>query len=440
MDAVTAMRTTPTGAGGVAANRRRLPRRLALVGAAVIGLPGCINAYYQAPYVAFDERTYAAFYPYFAEYCALSEFDKKKGFGVDIEGAGPGGHSVLYLNGACRVRDAGYPVLAMCDDGPGGMAGMGVGLSVNDHYRNANWTAVGGRDFFYRGALAPGEGVTRAGYKRTEEMAEAKGIYDGVAFHRGALKDKPKDMSLRDYEYDISIGTDYAVGLARDRYCARVPLDRGKMAIIVQYLNALNEPYRSGQKVFHWNVLRDNCTYLAHNALAAVGLWPKLPPDRPLLVAAFDFPVPKNEFVNVMWRTNDMPIAEPDAVYDDAQARAALLQLGWIATGPGALAEARPAVQPNEVYNTHLRLIFYDDPVFGHFQKRFDKIFAQPRYTDLNANLVYFSRLYAAILAEPRVAQPTAARAAFCQRYYDVVARAQAKVDAMLAKLSGASG
>ena len=221
-------------------------------------------------------------------------------------------------------------------------------------------------------------------------------------FHQEALAAKPADMSVRDYMYNVAIGTDYAIDIDRYRYCARVPLDRGKMQIIIRYLNGLNEPYRTGQKVFHWNVLRDNCTYLAHNALGAVGLWPQFPIDRPLLIAAFDFPVPKNEFVNVMWRTNDMPIADPSALYDDDTARDELLQLGWIATEPGALAEATPEIEPNEIYNDHLRLIFYDEPVFGHFQKRFDKIFAEPRYTDLTANLEYFSQLYASILAEPR--------------------------------------
>jgi hypothetical protein len=439
MDAVTAMRATISAGGTVTLRLRRLLQLVFAVGT-VIGLPGCINAYYQAPHTSVDEPVYASFYPYFAEYCAVSEFDKRKGFGVDLEGGGPGGHSVFYLNGACRVRDAGYPVLAVCDESPDGMAGKGVGLSVNDHYRNANWTATDGRDFFYHGDLAPGEAVTPASYERIQQIAKAKGILDGVIYHREALEPKPPGMSVQDYMYDVAIGTDYAIDIDRYRYCARVPLDRGKMAIIVRYLNALNEPYRTGRKVFHWNVLRDNCTYLAHNALAAVGLWPQLPPDRPLLLAAFDFPVPKNDFVNVMWRTNDMPIADPDALYDDATARNALLQLGWIATEPGALAEATPEVQPNELYNDHLRLIFYDEPVFGHYQKRFDKIFAAQRYTDLTANLTYFSRLYAEILGKPRIPQPNAARAAFYLRYYDVIAAEKVKVDAMLAKLSGAAG
>jgi hypothetical protein len=434
------------GAAEAAANRLRRPWRLALTVITVIGLAGCIDAYYRAPRSAVDERVYASFYPYFAEYCAVSEFNKNKGFGVDLDSGGPGGHSVFYLNGACRVRDAGYPVLMVCDDSPEGMAGKGVGLSVNEHYRNANWTATDGRDFFYHGALAAGEGVDRASYQRTQEAAKAKGILDGVEFHREALEAKPEGMSMRDYMYEVSIATDYAIDLARDRYCARVPLDRSRMAIIVRYLNALNEPYRSGRKVFEWDVLRDNCTYLAHNALASAGLWRALPPDRPLIIAAFDFPVPKNEFVNLMRRGNDMPIADPDALYDDEAARAALLTGGWIATQPGALAEARPAVRPNDIYNTHLRLIFYDEPIFGRYQQWFDAIFAEPRYADLAANLAYFSRLYSAILANraipPRgqTSRTAAAHTAFYQRYNDVIAREKLKVDAMLAKLSGAAG
>jgi hypothetical protein len=415
-------------------------RQVAIAAAAVIGLPGCVNAYYQASHTAIDEHAYASFYPYFAEYCAVSEFDKKKGFGVDLEGGGPGGHSVFYMNGVCRERDAGYPVLALCDETPDGMTGRGVGLSVNDHYKNANWTSTEGRNFFYHGDLAPGEGLTPAVYDRIQARAKAMGILDGVEYHAEALEPKPAGMSVRDYMYNIAIGTDYAIDIDRYRYCARVPLDRGKMQIIVRYLNGLNEPYRTGRKEFHWNVLRDNCTYLAYNALGAVGLWPQLPIDRPLLIAAFDFPVPKNEFVNVMWRTNNLPIADPDALYEDAAARDALLQLGWIATEPGALAEATPEIQPNDIYNGHLRLIFYDEPVFGHFQKRFDRIFAEPRYTDLHTNLTYFSLLYASILAKPRTPQTSPARAAFDQRYYDLIRREKLKVDADLAKLTGTAG
>ena len=407
---------------------------------AVMPLGGCVHAYFEVPRTALDERVYASLFPYYAEYCAESEFDKKQGFGVDIDSGGPGGHSVFYLNGACRVRDAGYPELALCNETADGMAGRGIGLSVNDHYANANWTATEGRDFFFRGGLAPGDAVTRANYARVQETAKAMGILDGVVFHRKALQDRPAGMSLRDYMYEVSMGTDYAVDLARDRYCARVPLDRGKMAVIVDYLNALNAPYRSGREEFHWNVLRDNCAYLAHNALAEVGLWPELRTNRPLLVAAFDFPVPKNEFVNLVRRTNDMPIADPDVLYDDETTRTALLHEGWIVTQPGALAEANRAMQPNDVYGTHLRLIFYDEAIFGHYQERFDRIFSEPRYTDIAANLTYFSGLYTSILVHRPATEASGQRAAFDQRYYDAIARQKMQVDGMLTRLSGAGG
>jgi hypothetical protein len=113
MVAVTTIPMRPIEPRGPGANRRCRLWKRGFAAAAVIGLPGCINAYYQAPRTAVDERVYASFYPYFAEYCAVSEFNKKQGYGVELEGGGPGGHSVFYLNGACRVRDAGYPVLAL---------------------------------------------------------------------------------------------------------------------------------------------------------------------------------------------------------------------------------------------------------------------------------------------------------------------------------------
>ena len=121
------------------------------------------------------------------------------------------------------------------------------------------------------------------------------------------------------------------------------------------------------RKSSNWDVLRNNCAHLSHNVLAVAGLWPEIPTNRPLLIAAFDFPVPKNEFVDMMRRTNDMPITDPDAMYDDPTARASIMREDLIPTRPGGLAEAERAVQGNEVYNTDLRLIFYDEPIFGHY-------------------------------------------------------------------------
>ena len=132
-------------------------------------------------------------------------------------------------------------------------------------------------------------------------------------------------------------------------------------------------------------------------------------------------------------------------MYEDDTARAAIIGQGWIATGPGGLAEAERAARPNEVYNTDLRLIFYDEPIFGHYQKRWDKIWSDPRYVDLHANLIHFARLYAAILAEKPPAETGTeanhdARAEFYARYHQTIAAEKAKLDAALGVLSAVPG
>ena len=88
---------------------------------------------------------YEDFFPYYAELCALSELSKKPGFGAPLR-SGIGGHSLLYLNGVRLDRAAGYPTLRLCTQGEAPQE-YGVGISVNSHYRNANWVAVEGRIF-----------------------------------------------------------------------------------------------------------------------------------------------------------------------------------------------------------------------------------------------------------------------------------------------------
>jgi hypothetical protein len=415
----------------------------ALAVVASLALAACSTAHVDTHPSADAEQSYAALFPYYAELCAVSELKKKPGFGAALA-SGVGSHAILYLNGVCRDRRAGYPVIGLCeDDAPSDE--RGVGLSVNAHFKNAVWVATPGRDFLFHGTLRPGERVTRAVYAQTQAAAKAKGIYDGVVFHDGVFAEMPPQMSRRDYQYEASVATDYAIGFGRDRYCARVPLDRERMTALIAYLNELNAPYRAGEKVFDWNVLNNNCSHVAHNALAAAGVWSEWPMDRFLLFAAFSFPVPKNEFVNLARRLNDMPIDDIDAIDGDRPARESLRAYGTLPTAPGALAEAEPAAPQNDIYETALSLIFYDDPVFGTYQPRFERIFAEPRYTDLEANLQHFGDLYRRIEAQRRprdemlAAHPPAERAGFAEvydRYYRHIDRASAALEAELAMLA----
>ncbi|MDE8346030.1 MAG: hypothetical protein POH28_07650, partial [Acidocella sp.] len=111
-----------------------------------------------------DDAVYGEIFPYYAELSALTEIKKRPGYGVPLH-SGIGGHSILYLHGVCRDRDAGYPVLKLCD--VDGNSSQGVGVSVNAHFRNANWIATDGPDFLWRGALMPGEKVDIDSYRRT---------------------------------------------------------------------------------------------------------------------------------------------------------------------------------------------------------------------------------------------------------------------------------
>lgn len=384
-----------------------------------------------------DEAAYAGARPYYAEFCAASELRKKPGFGAELR-SGIGGHCLLYLNGVRRDRNAGYPVLELCPAAasPGR---FGVGISVNAHYKNTNWVAFEGAEFLWRGALAPGERLTRDSYARTQEAAKASGALAGVTFHDHLFRDKPRNMPELDYMYEISVATDYAACFGRDTYRARVPLDARRMGAIVDYLNGLNAPYREGGRIYRWRLFNDNCVHVAHNALAAAGIWAPWPTGQPAALAMLGFPVPKNCFVDLMLRTNDLDLADPPALFRDRAARSGFLETGALPAGPGALAIAAPAIRDNEVYDTaRLRLIFYDNPFWGPYRFRFRRIFSEPRYFDMYANLLHFQNLYEKAARNAGRPAGGEAEARFNARYASYVAAMGAAVrEALAAQQAG---
>jgi hypothetical protein len=418
--------------------------RVSFVAGASMWVAACGGLRVDTSPTANDEQVYSSFYPYYAEYCAASQLKKRPGFGTDPS-SGVGGHSVFWLNGVCRDTGAGYPTIKLCD-GTTPADQQGVGLSVNAHFKNTVWVATPGRDFFFHGTLAPSQRLTRAEYEHTLAVAQKLGIYDGVEYHADVFDDQPPGMSRSEFMYDIAIATDYAVNFGRDRYCARVPVDREQMTKVVGYLNDLNAEYKSGERDFEWNVLQNNCAHVTHNALATAGVWNEWATGEFVLFAAFNFPAPKNEFVNLIRRTNDMPVDDLMTVYEDSAAREALMQGDGLPAQPGSLAEAEKVVWDNEIYDTDLALIFYDDPVFGSYKKRFRDIFADRRYVDIRANLTYFAELYTRIRRERKpveaylnvvAPEERPAFTEFYARFYDYVDRSIARVNAVMAVLDG---
>ena len=386
-----------------------------------------------------DDARYQRLFPYYAEISALTELRKKPGFGVPLH-SGMGGHCLLYLNGVTRDRTQNYPVLKLCDPGESPST-HGVSVSVNAHYKNANWVAAEGRDFVWRGALEPGEPLTLDAYQRTQHHAKLMGMLNGIHFHDHLFRDKPTGMSDQDFMYEISIATDYGARFGRDSYHARVPLDHNRMAAIVDYLNRLNDPYRAGTRVFKWRVMNNNCVHVVHNALAAAGIWAPWPTGQFIGRAAFNFPVPKNEFVDLMLRTNDLPIEDAHGIYRDKVARHALLQTGALPTKPGAVAIARKAIPRNDLYDIdRLRLIFFDNPFWGPYRFRFARILREPRYVDLRSNLQHFAQRYATALERCNAlagADKTGfshQRTSFQKQYAQYIASEAANVNHLLAR------
>ena len=251
------------------------------------------------------------------------------------------------------------------------------------------------------------------------------GFLDGVEFHEEFFRDKPAGMSDHDYKYEISVATDYGAQFGRDTFRARIPLDRARIGAMVEFLNGLNLPYRKGEQIYRWNLFNDNCVHVAHNALAAAGVWKPWPTGQWAVLAMFKFPVPKNTFVDLMLRANDLPIEDAQALYNDVAARDALLASGTLPTAPGALAVAGPAIAENDVYDVaRLRLIFFDNPYWGPYRFRFERIFAIPRYTDLRANMRHFVARYAAARTRCTGGRKfSGARALFQARYEEHIAR-----------------
>lgn len=409
---------------------------LLTMSAVMLTTTACVDNHFIVKETQPSEALYTSLFPYYVEYCALSEIKKKPNHGVEVVGGGPGGHALLFLSGACRVPNAGYPTVALCPP-EAVKPGVGVGVSVNAHFRNANWVATEGRDFFFRGLAEQGEPLTDELYWRTQARAREMGILDGVVFHDEVMASKPAGMEDQKFMYEMSVATDYGIALGRDRFCVRVPVERAELGAVVDALNAANEPFRKGEKTFEWDVVKNNCAHVVHNALEPLHLWRHWPTDRFVVISAFDFPVPKNELVSLVRLTNDKRLARPSALYGEppeGQGRSRR-----VGAAPGALVESERVLQPNELYDTDLRSLFYEFPPFT-LHRRFVSFFANERYTDLGANLRYFSKRNRDLLASEGEEAPSSSqddRALFKRLYRSYLEHQADTVDQWLAALPG---
>jgi hypothetical protein len=294
-----------------------------------------------------------------------------------------------------------------------------VGVSVNRAFRNVAWVAIPGRDEFFQGGLAAERTLDKRSYDAALHRATTAGWFAGVAINEETSRQSPKVMTAAEVVVWHSIGTDFALNFARTAYCARLPMTRDRMGKVIAYLNAVNDTAQKSGYI--WNMYTNNCSHVAHNALAAAGVWDPKEARGPgvinvtkdvLSVAKVlalgrmsDFSFPANNFVRLYEAGNERPIDDALAAFRNHDVRRTLDD-GWISTGAGALIATYPMqdVSRNQMFAPGRDPFLFSVPVLWDKEEKFEKLTRHPPsiVTDLGANLAHFRDRYAMTLANRR--------------------------------------
>lgn len=358
---------------------------------------------------------YNSIFPYAVEVCAVTQLHQK-----GAKPGGWGGHATLFLTGAEIDPTAGYPRVRLAPaDSDLSDTNAGVGISVNKIFDNVAWVAIPGRDEFFRGGLGPEQTLDQPFYETAVQRAAAAGWFAGIEIKAELMRQRPMSMPLAEFIVRHSIGTDFAINFARTAYCARLPISREAMAKVARYLNEENEAAQ--RRGYSWNMYTNNCSHVAHNAVAAAGVWdPKVARGpraidvaRDVLSVAralatnqmSDFSFPANNFVRLYEAGNERPIDDVVAAYHNHDVRRTLKD-GWLTTGPGALIASDPMhdSERNRIFGTGRDPFLFSVPVFWDKESKFRTLTRAPsrELTDLGANLAHYRARYTSILSTRR--------------------------------------
>lgn len=331
---------------------------------------------------------YSKLFPYSAEICMGTQTRH-----IGHKEGAITGHSTVYIHGACIDRNYKYPQLKLCEPN------KGTGVSVNIALKNVNWVAAEGRDFFFYGDVPADKPFDQRAYENVISKAISAGTYDDIQAQSKYSRDpdvNPDKLPDVNFFPRFAFGSDFAMALTRNVYCSRIPFSRAETASAIDKLNRLNRHYSADGTPFNWDLFKNNCAHLTHNALAAAGFWESLKTEAALPVELLNIAVPLNEVVDAEIRGNDLPLENLRAVYNDPVARKAVLEGKRIPTRPGVLFEALPQrVQGNSVYAESPQLGFMlDMPIFAPAKRKMNQILFENRYVQLKANLIDFKQRY----------------------------------------------
>ena len=362
-----------------------------------------------------EQRIYDSLFPYSIEVCAVTQFHQ-----IGSKPGGWGGHATLFINGAEIDVRASYPRVRLVTD-PIDLSepDSGVGISVNKIFDNVTWVAIPGRDEFFRGGLATEQILNRDLYEAAVQKATTAGWFHGIAIKDSVMRQRPRTVSPEEFIVRHSVGTDFALNFARTAYSARLPMSRDAIGKVIAYLNSANESAQTSGYI--WNMYTNNCSHVAHNALAAAGVWdPKiargpgamnvardvLSVARALALSQMsDFSFPANNFVRLYEAGNERPIDDALAAFRNHDVRRTMSD-GWISTGPGALIASYPIHDPtrNQMFAPGRDPFLFSVPMVWDKADKFKMLTreAPSIVTDLGANLAHYRDRFTQALANQR--------------------------------------
>jgi hypothetical protein len=396
------------------------------------------------------QRLYNSLFPYYVEIATVTQYHKR-----GAKPGGWGGHATMFVNGAERDPDAGYPRLRVVpEDADLSGRESGTGISVNRIFTNVNWVAIPGRDMFLHGGIAPDAELDETAYEAAIARSADAGWFRGIRVEDALMRTRPDGMSAEEFIVRHSIGTDFALTFARRVYGVRLPLRRDSIAAIIGYLNRVNNVAREAG--YTWNAYTNNCSHVIHNALAAAGVWdPKRTRGPGLANLALDlasvavsvlrggisdFSFPANNFVRAYEAGNERPIDDLHAAFGDHDIARTLAQ-GWLSTAPGALVMRYPIhdLARNRLFEMGRDPFLFSVPALWDKREKFLKLTREPptKVTDLGANLSWFRDRYSAALDSATAADTGGnggAFAAFRSRFRGYVERALEENDVRLGR------
>ena len=390
-----------------------------------------------------DMGIYNRLFPCYIEACAVTQYHKR-----GAKPGGWGGHATIFMNGAEIDPAAGYPRLRLAATGKDlSGADSGVGVSVNQIFTNVNWVAIPGRLEFFRGGLAPEQTLEDSFYEAAVQRATAAGWFGGIAIRDKLMRQKPDSMPLQEFVVRHSIGTDFAMNFARTAYCARLPLSREALGRAIAYLNAVNESARKNG--YTWDAYTNNCSHVAHNALAAARVWdPKEARSAGAMNVAWDvvsvakalamgrmsdFSFPANTFVRLYEAGNERPIEDMVAASRNHDV-ARTMNDGWLSTAPGALIATYPMHDGgrNRLFAPGRDPFLFSVPMLWDKEEKFRKLTRTPPSIaiDLYANLTHFRDRYLDALAT----QSTSSGDTFYERFRERLAEELQRTESLIAE------